>query len=473
MAVSGAVIFPHPPIIMPEIGRGEEEKIGKTAEACRKAARRAAEWEPETVVILSPHSTLYADYFHISPGRRARGDMGAFRAGSVRFDEEYDEEFAELLGQTACEAGIYAGGQGERDPSLDHGTMIPLRFLREAGITSRIVRVGLSGMAPLVHYRFGKCIAQTAERLSRRIVVAASGDLSHRLKEDGPYGFDPEGPEFDARVTRAMAEGDFLALLSFPESLCQAAGECGLRSFQIMAGALDGVPVRSELLSYEGTFGVGYGVAVFTPDLSQRSVRSRQFDRIYEEGERKRLADLREEEDPYVSLARKSLEYRVRTGAKLTWEKICGGQDGNAELPEELFRERAGAFVSLKKDGVLRGCIGTIGPVRRNLAEEIAENAVSAGIEDPRFDPVEEEELEWLVYSVDVLGEPEPVDSPAQLDPQRYGVIVENRGKRGLLLPCLDGVDTVEKQLSIAKRKAGIREGEQVTIQRFEVVRHR
>ena len=130
-------------------------------------------------------------------------------------------------------------------------------------------------------------------------------------------------------------------------------------------------------------------------------------------------------------------------------------------------------FVSLKKDGRLRGCIGTISPTKSSIAKEIITNAVSAGTGDPRFDPVREEELDDLVYSVDVLGEPEDIKSKDELDVVKYGVIVSKGSRRGLLLPNLEGVDTVEKQIEIALQKAGIAADANYEMQRFEVVRHK
>lgn len=141
-------------------------------------------------------------------------------------------------------------------------------------------------------------------------------------------------------------------------------------------------------------------------------------------------------------------------------------------LPEELLRRKAGAFVSIHKQGQLRGCIGTIAPTQSSLAREITENAVSACSRDPRFDPVRPEELKWLEISVDVLGEPENIGSEKELDVKRYGVIVSSGHRRGLLLPDLDGVDTPGQQVDIARRKAGIGPKEKIKLQRFEVVRH-
>lgn len=171
----------------------------------------------------------------------------------------------------------------------------------------------------------------------------------------------------------------------------------------------------------------------------------------------------RVKEDDYAGLARNVIETYVRTGRKLA---LLAG------LPEEMCHNRAGVFVSIKKAGQLRGCIGTIQAVYGSIAEEIVENAVSASVRDPRFNPVREEELEQLSISVDVLGELEPVTSLEQLDVKRYGVVVTKGRRRGLLLPNLDGVDTVEQQVAIARQKAGIGSDERVELERFEVVRH-
>jgi AmmeMemoRadiSam system protein A len=167
--------------------------------------------------------------------------------------------------------------------------------------------------------------------------------------------------------------------------------------------------------------------------------------------------------DIYVELARQSLTSYIKDGKKLQMPE---------RLPEELMNRRAGAFVSLHKNGELRGCIGTIGPTTYCVAQEIINNAISASTRDPRFPAVKEDEIDQLEINVDVLGEAEPVASPDELDVKRYGVIVSNGMRRGLLLPDLDGVDTVEQQISIARQKAGIGPSEKIELQRFEVVRH-
>lgn len=461
MPMLGAVLTPHPPVLLPEVGRGREKEITATDRAMRAAAEQVAGWKPDVLIVASPHTILYGDYFHIAPGKAAVGDMSAFGAPQVRMQITYDVSLRDEIVRRAQQAELKAGTLGQRDPELDHGVLIPLYFLRKAGVTCPIVRMGLSGFSPLTHYRLGKCVAEAVESLGRRAVFVASGDLSHKLKADGPYGFAPEGPKFDEAVTQAMASGDFLQFLTMSPALCERAAECGLRAFQIMAGALDGLAVAPQLLSHEGTFGVGYAVALF-PVMGRDD--SRRFASACAQAQHDRLEERRAGEDAWVRLARLSLETYIRTGSRL--ESLPDG------LPDELTQRAAGAFVSLHIGGRLRGCIGTIAPTQKNVAQEIVQNAVSAGTRDPRFPPVHEEELDELEYSVDVLGEPQAVDSVEQLDPKHYGVIVSCGTRRGLLLPDLDGVDTVAQQIDIARQKGGIRADDSYRIERFEVVRH-
>ncbi len=453
-------MVPHPPLIVPEVGKGEERKIQNTIDAYQKAAAWIGELGPETVVLLSPHQIMHADYFHISPGKGARGDFGQFGAGQVKLETVYDTEFVRKLCKLLDEERFPAGTDGEREKRLDHGTMTPLYFINQYWKEYQLVRIGLSGLPLVEHYRLGQHIAKTAELLERRTVLVGSGDLSHRLKEDGPYGFREEGPAYDKRIMDVMGSAAFGELLDFPEDFCEKAGECGHRSFTIMAGALDEREVTANRLSYEGPFGVGYGICMYEV---RGNNPMRNFREQYEKREQEKLLRMREQEDAYVQLARKTIESYVRTG------EILDVPEG---LPEEMYRDRAGAFVSIKKDGSLRGCVGTIKATQTSIAMEIINNAVSASARDYRFSPIEPEELEKLIISVDILGECEKIDSPAQLDVKRYGVIVTKGRKRGLLLPNLDGVDTIEEQIVIAKRKAGIGEEEEAGLERFEVIRH-
>ena len=344
MPMLGAVLTPHPPVLLPEVGRGREREIAATGRAMEAAAREAARWNPDVLIVASPHTILYGDYFHIAPGSGASGSMSAFGAPQVRFEVRYDAPLREEIIRQAGSAGLEAGTLGQRDPSLDHGVLIPLYYLRKAGISCPMVRMGLSGFSPLDHYRLGQCVARAVEALGRRAVFVASGDLSHKLKADGPYGFAPEGPAFDEAVTQTMASGDFLQFLTMDPGLCDRAAECGLRSFQMMAGALDGLAVHPQLLSHEGTFGVGYAVALFP-------VTGRDADRCFapacEAIQKARLAARRANEDPWVRLARLSLETYIRTGHPL--DRLPDG------LPAQMTSQAAGTFVSPPRERASAG----------------------------------------------------------------------------------------------------------------------
>ena len=460
MAILAGFMVPHPPMIVPAVGRGSEAQVEETTRAYERVADEIAALRPETIVITSPHSIMYADYFHVSPGVRAKGSFAGFGAPQVNFDEEYDAELVSEISRIADEQGVSAGTLGERDASLDHGTMVPLWFIRNRYKEGKIVRIGLSGLPLTEHYRLGMVIRDAADRLGRNIVFVGSGDLSHKLQEYGPYGFAPEGPEYDARIMDVMGRAAFGELFDFEEGFCDRAAECGHRSFVIMAGAFDGLAVKAERLSHQDVTGVGYGICTFHPDGADAARRflDARLDRA-----RRAMQERRAAADPYVRLAYDAVDAYVSGRRTIPVPP---------NLPPQMTTRRAGTFVSIHRHGALRGCIGTISPTRASIAEEIIENAKSASTRDPRFSPIEPAELPYLDISVDVLGEAEDIDSRDQLDVKRYGVIVTSGHKRGLLLPDLEGVDTVDRQIEIAMQKAGIRRFEKYKLQRFEVIRH-
>ena len=460
MAILAAFMVPHPPMIIPNVGKGGEKIIEKTIAAYENVADQIAELKPETIIISSPHSIMYSDYFHISPGAVAKGSFANFRAPEVTFSETYDEKLRDKICEIAEKSDFSAGTLGEHQPELDHGTMVPLWFIRKKYSKGKIIRIGLSGLGLMDHYRLGEMIKQAVEELGRDVVFVASGDLSHKLQEHGPYGFAAEGPQYDDRIMDVAGRAAFGELFDFKEDFCEKAAECGHRSFVIMAGALDGMAVDATVYSHQDVTGVGYGIASFYPIKvdDSRHFRKQYMDKITES-----LKEKVSSSDEYVNLARKTIESFILSQVAI---------DVPEKLSEELLTTRAGAFVSIHKNGRLRGCIGTILPTTECVAMEIIKNAISASTKDSRFNPISPEELPLLEINVDVLGAPEEIDSPNDLDVKRYGVIVSAGNRRGLLLPDLDGVDTVAQQISIARQKGGIGENEPVRLERFEVVRH-
>ena len=289
MGIVAAFMVPHPPLIVPAVGKGGESEIRETAESYDKIAREIAQIEPETIIIATPHSVMYQDYFHISPGSSAHGDLGAFRAPQVTFDETYDEELVSVICDYAEDIGLQAGTLGERDASLDHGTMIPLYFIEKYYKGAKIVRIGLSGQSYESHYELGMIIQAAVSALDRRAVFIASGDLSHKLQEYGPYGFAEEGPQYDERIMDVCGRAAFAELFDFEEDFSDKAAECGHRAFVIMAGALDCLAVQAQRYSHQDVTGVGYGICSFHvtgPD------ESRNFLMQYLEKEKTELEEM-------------------------------------------------------------------------------------------------------------------------------------------------------------------------------------
>jgi len=505
--IVNSYIFPHPPIIIPEVGEGREIDAIKTIEAAKRAAEDIRKDAPDTIIITTPHGPYFEDYFYIATDNILKGDLKQFGAPEVKLEFKNNTELVEKIIRNARAEGIYCGGLENNvlrrmgiSKKIDHGAMVPLYFVDKEYRTNKdgagdvagdnaysatedgasdtagnnankagkfkIVLISLANLPYIDVYRFGMCVRKAVAESDERVVFLASGDLSHTVSHESPYGYNKTGVEFDKLLVKYVSEGDIKSILNFDPEFCEEAAQCGLRSFLIMFGALDGYDIYPKVYSYEGPFGVGYAIAKI--EIGDINMKRKLYEE-YKKDMRSKTSNLRENEDPYISLARFALETYVREG-RIVSQKEYVQKFG--DLPEEMTRDKAGTFVSLKRHGELRGCIGTIQPTKKNIAEEIIHNAISAGTRDPRFFPVGTNELDELVYSVDVLGEPEPIESMEQLDVIKYGVIVRAGYRTGLLLPNLEGIDTPEEQVSIALRKAGISPNEKFTMERFQVVRH-
>lgn len=448
-------ILPHPPIIVQGIGRGREQQAGSTIEAVKRAAREIGKDKPATIILSTPHAPCFRDYVYISDTETLAGDFADFGCPDLKFSFQNNTDLAARIAEKASLSGIGAGGLSEQQKRqygisgrLDHGALVPLCFIEKELKEFRLVCISTPFLPFREIFEFGKCIREAVEESDEKAVYIASGDLSHRLTEDAPAGYHPKGREYDEALVEKVRRADIAGLLETDLRFLEQAGECGARSAVMMFGALDGMKLTPEIYSYEGPFGVGYLIAKVGAEN-----KAEADDKACE----------RNKESDYVRLARETLETYVREGRKISVPQW---------IPADFDTRRAGVFVSLKKGGMLRGCIGTIEPVRANIAEEIIFNAISAGTRDPRFPEVRENELKDLVYSVDLLGAPEKIDSIDQLDVKRYGVIVTSGFRRGLLLPDLEGVGTPQQQVEIAMQKAGIRRTEPFEMERFEVIRH-
>lgn len=468
MTILAGYLMPHPPVVIQAVGHEQSKVVAATARSMDEVGRQIASLQPEVIVVISPHGPLFSDAIAIRGERSLEGNLSAFGAPEIHLKKNNALSLIQALADQATDnnlpAVIFDHALARRfdvSGDLDHGVIVPLSFVEKHYSNYELVEITYGLLSTDELYRFGQLLASCIDDLGIRAVIIASGDLSHKLKDSGPYHFDARGPKFDEWIVDAFENNDLVKVVTADEALCEGAGECGKKSMDIMIGALDGLEVTSKVLSYEGPFGVGYGVVSLTDP--KPSEEAKRFEEVVQ-GVLSRRLTRRNREDNFVRLARLAIEAYVREQKRIKLP---------VELKEpELEGPSKGVFVSIKSSGGLRGCIGTTIGTQHSLAEEIVHNAIQAATEDPRFPEIEPWELEHLTISVDVLSKGELVSGIEALDPKTYGVIVESDFRRGLLLPDLEGVDTVEDQIRIALNKAGIKEHETYRIHRFTVERH-
>ncbi|MBM7557988.1 AmmeMemoRadiSam system protein A [Halanaerobacter jeridensis] len=464
--ITFAGLSPHPPVAVPEVGQDAVSDIKETVNSMKKLAHQVRDIDPDLVITISPHGPVFSDAINILNKKELKGDLGQFGAEQVELSYSLDEKFTEEVVKACNTQDLQvvridenAARKFDVDLKLDHGVLVPMYYLNQAGVDTPIVPINMGLLAYEDLYKFGKIVQLVAKQLDYDVALIASGDLSHRLKPGAPAGFNPRGQEFDEALIEYLDDLAVEQIINFDDSLVEKAGECGLRPIIMMLGAIDGLDVEGGVLSYEGPFGVGYGVASF--EVKGKSEEPGFLEKL-EENKEQKMQEIRDKESEPVQLAREAVEEYAKNEEKI-------------EIPQNLdpeLLEQAGAFVSIKKNGNLRGCIGTTKPTSSSLAQEIIDNAIKAGFNDPRFSPIKADELEELTYTVDRLEEPEEIDSKEQLDSEKYGIIVKKGHSTGLLLPNLEGINSVKKQIEIAKRKAGLPQEADVDLMRFEVTRY-
>ena len=255
-------IAPHPPIMVPEVGRESIASVVDSIEAMAELTKRVIDSGAETVILISPHAPLEADSFVAYEGPEVTADFSNFNAPEISFTAPVDDELLSALKNLAASQGFEVTVL--RDHDLDHGTAVPLYFLQRNGFRGRVVTLGYSFLSNDDHLRFGSCIRNAVDEVGRRVAFIASGDLSHRLKPHAPAGYNPEAHVFDDQVVDALRSNVPQRIVEIDYKLRKLAGECGYRSMLVAIGACSNLPLSCEVLSYEAPFGVGYLVAQLT-----------------------------------------------------------------------------------------------------------------------------------------------------------------------------------------------------------------
>ena len=446
-AVVWAALMPHAPILVPAVGGARGGAAAASCRAMRAVAAAMLSCGPETLVLISPHSPRKPGAFGLWADDCLQGSFVEFGAPQVQVSLPNDSRLANALAIEAQSRAVAVWAI--HNYRLDHGALVPLWFLAEAGWTGPTVILSLNYSDDGGLISLGEAIAAAANGLPRRIALIASGDMSHRLTANAPCGFHPQAHQFDETFIHLVRAGNYREIQNINPELRALAAEDAVDSTLIAAAAVGWDSAGHRVLNYEGPFGVGYGVAILF-DENPKPFRAESI-----------LAPTTKRDGTALpGVARRSVSAALRGSSELA----------PAATGEYLSAPR-GVFVTvLSRSGKLRGCVGTIVPVCADLVAETWRNAPLAALQDNRFPPVAADELADLRFEVSVLHSIEAVAAAAGLDPASYGVIVfAEDGRRGLLLPGIADIETSEEQLQFARLKGGIHPDESVTIQRFQV----
>jgi AmmeMemoRadiSam system protein A len=441
MSISCAVLMCHAPIVIPAIAAQQAHACSTTTEAMRKTARALIAHEPALVVLISPHAPRRPKSLGVTFDQVLSGDFARFGHPQVALRFEGAPQQAASIARHAESHQVSTHVlQGS---ALDHGSLVPLFFLHEAGYRGRVIVVSLPYPGSDLETAFGEALRDAAQASRERWAILASGDMSHRLTRNAPAGYEPRAHEFDKGFARALRHGDLRAALAPDPDLQELAAEDVVQSTAVAAAAVQYAARGTQVFAYEAPFGVGYLEAL-----------------LYSQGAaiQKQAASQHSPPQTLVEIAYAAIDHALR-GAPYRAPALAPPWDAPRAV-----------FVTLRSpSGELRGCIGRTEPMAASLADEVADCAVGAATRDLRMAAVSLEELEALRIEVSVLHPPTLVEAREQLDPQHDGVVVELGPRRGVLLPAVDGVESVAQQIQIALRKAGIDEHSPYTLSSFRV----
>ncbi len=253
-------ILPHPPIMVPAIGRENIEKVKKTVSTTQSICEEIVQANPDTIVFITPHSIFNPYNFSIYTEEKLYGDFRNFGAPNLQLRIKNDTDFVRDL-KTNIEQHFEPFYEIPESTMLDHGTCVPLYFLAKAGFNKKIVVINYCAIGRHDHLRFGKHLKEVIDNSNQKFALIASGDLSHRLNENAPGGYEKNAIHFDEKFVDGIKNGDYDSIINIDDVLRETAGECGYSSTMIAFGALDKKPHKNKVYSYEAPFGVGYLVA--------------------------------------------------------------------------------------------------------------------------------------------------------------------------------------------------------------------
>ncbi|MBI5139593.1 AmmeMemoRadiSam system protein A [Candidatus Nomurabacteria bacterium] len=434
--ISISVLMCHAPIVIPEIAGKQYARISETTKSMTLAARQVLNTNPDQLIILSPHAPRHPNAFGISHNATLMGSFSQFGYPKMNFQFQGDLEITNAILKEGRKQNLDI--RELPDFMLDHGSLVPLYFLNKEGWDGPITVISYPYNPSLDDCKtMGAVISESTIKSSKVFALITSGDMSHRLTQDAPGGFHPSAKNFDLEFIENLKLGKFQNNLKINSDIRELAAEDVCDSFAISFSATKFQNHGSRFHSYESPFGVGYAVGV-----------------LYKNWEPQEL----------INIAKEAISAHINHRAY---------SSGNVRFDPRL-KNTNGIFVTLWSKSSkqnLRGCIGRHALVCKNILEEIADCAINSATEDPRFQPVSLEELPELSIELTFLEKPEHVNDISELNPKNLGIIIKSKKnlKQATLLPDIDSIDTVEKQLRAIKMKACIDEDEPWQLLKFKV----
>ncbi|MET0388030.1 MAG: AmmeMemoRadiSam system protein A [Polyangiales bacterium] len=433
----------HAPIVVPEVAGHRARQCSETTRAMADVAARVRAHAPDVLVLVSPHTARHATRWGICAQTPLQGNFGRHGAAHIGVTLNGAPDAALRLAPLARELRLTT--RELVGDELDHGALVPLYFLNKAGFNAPILLLAPPEPGTRTEERMGLAIARAADQAGERWVVLASGDMSHRLTPGAPSGYHPLAKEFDRTFKARIDTGDLRGACAIDTGLRELAAEDVVDACTVASAAVGYRSHGHHTYSYEGPFGVGYLQALLfeeSPPLEPGALA----------GPGKRPWPV------MLQIARNAIAAKISHDAYRV-----------PVLPKP-WNTVQGVFVTLRdRHGAMRGCVGHVEPLFGTLSEEIASCAAGAATQDTRFPRVTPKELPALRIELSLLSKPEPVTDISALDPHRYGVVVSSGRARGVLLPGLEGVDTVEEQLRLAAAKGQLPTSRTWVIERFDV----
>lgn len=437
--------MPHAPILIPEIAKDRNHAVAASQSSMERVGKEVATVDPDIVIVLSPHAPRRTNAFGIYRHPNLKGALIQF--GWYRPFFEFSND------RLTINAIIEAGRQHNlrffdiADEALDHGATVPLYFLHKTGWQGKVVVLGLGPQDDRMLMSLGACIRSTMEAKRTRFVLIASGDMSHRVTRNAPCGYHPDAANWDKQLIRLVQSADIEGIRNMNQDKRTQAAEDSVDSLKVTLGAINETAFHPTIYSYEAPFGVGYGTARLTQDTSMAATQN-------------------------VLIKQQPQTQQLPLLARIAVMKHLHLDSNNEPLFDASMRNwKAGVFVTIRtKSGDLRGCIGTIEPQHPDILEETRRNAVASAFQDHRFHAIVANELPNLCFEVSILHPPEPVTNLDALDPQSDGLIIHTKdGRRGLMLPDIPQLNTVEKQIEAICRKVNIPRDTPMDFQTFKV----